>query len=637
MASAPETCVCSVCLTVYTDAVSMEHNFCPQCIDRVLITREGADGPSCPEYKEKLQESHLTKSTALENLSLHPLCPPPLLENLNLHPICPPPPERLNLQPKCPPENLNLHPICPPPENLNLQPICPPPERLNLQPKCLPPENLNLQPICPPPPEKLNLHPICPPPERLNLQPKCPPEKLNLHPKCHHLENLNLPPICPPPEDPMVIPCSYCIHSSALAVRTCLHCEAFLCEDHLQVHIKSPEHILSVPTALPEDLKCSIHKKTLEYYCYEDQACICVYCLAETHRMHRLEPLPEATEKRKERLRCILETMDAKREKADEDIQNLLIQKDEIPDKATSLTESVRTVFSEIRRQLEDLESKVLSEISRQKEQVSASISKLIQQLEIRKDEMSMEIRHIEKLLRSNDAVSVLQSQVVDFCNVEERNEMEINQNIHHAGSVDHFLVALIFYDGLGDIVTKAKDNFYTIESPEILLDNTTAANNVAISEDLRSATWSVWSQRRKETPRRFQQYQVFSIHEINSGRHYWEVETSKEEYWMVGMAYPSMETNGDQSWIGNNKKSWCFCRWHDGYSVRHEGRDVQLFPSASTNRYGVHVDYDSGCLSFYELCDPIRHLHTFHGNFSESLYAALWVNDNGWIKIRKW
>ncbi|KAM4034898.1 E3 ubiquitin/ISG15 ligase TRIM25-like [Anomaloglossus baeobatrachus] len=509
MASAPGTSVCSICLTLYTDAVTMEHNFCPKCIDRVLTTEEGSEVNSAPEYKEEPEESPSMKSAALENINLH------LMSAL---------------------------------------------------------------------------------------------------------------------EEPPVIPCSYCIHSCAPAVKTCLNCEAFLCDDHLRVHIKSPEHVLTAPSALLEEQKCSIHKKILEYYCHDEESCICVYCLAETHRTHRLEPLHEATEKKKERLKRVLQTLDAKRGKVDQDIQNLLTRKDEIPDKATSLTESVTAVFSEIRRQLEDLECKVLSEISRQQEQALASISDLIRQLEIRKEELSIKIHHSEKLLSSTDAVTILKSQVLDFCDVEEKNDQEL----HNAGSLDHFLMALILFDGLGDIMTKAKEDFYPIESPEILLDKSTAANNVAVTEDLTSAMWSVVSQRRRETPRRFQQYQVFSIQGIDSGRHYWEVEASVAEYWMVGMAYPSMDTKGDQSWIGNNKKSWCFCRWHDEYSVRHDGKDVQLFPSVSSNHYGVHVDYDAGRLSFYELCDPIRHLHTFYVNFSEPLNAAFWVNDNGWIKIRR-
>ncbi|XP_040294519.1 E3 ubiquitin/ISG15 ligase TRIM25-like [Bufo bufo] len=435
----------------------------------------------------------------------------------------------------------------------------------------------------------------------------------------------------------LVIPCSYCIHSSTPAVKTCLHCEASLCDDHLRVHIKSPEHVLSKPTTVLEEQKCSVHRKILEYYCNEDETCICVYCLAETHRTHQLEPLNEATEKRKERLKDVLQTLDTKREKTDKEIQNLLKGQNEIPDKVTSLTETVTALFTEIRRQLEDLEKKVLSEVSRQKVQVTASISNLIQQLEIQKDELSSEIRHIEKLLTSTDPSSVLKCQVVTFLDGVKKNDAEeTDKNIHSSGNLNHFLIALTIYDGLGNIVTKAKEDFYVIESSEILLDKNTAANNVAITEDLKSATWSVMSQRRKETPKRFQQYQVFSIQGILSGQHYWEVEASEAEYWMVGMAYPSTETEGEQSWIGNNKRSWCFCRWHEEYSIRHNSKDIQLFSGMSSNRYGIHVDYDSGQLSFYHLCEPIRHVYTFSGTFTEPLHAAFWVNDNGWIKIRK-
>ncbi|XP_044130785.1 E3 ubiquitin-protein ligase TRIM39-like [Bufo gargarizans] len=335
--------------------------------------------------------------------------------------------------------------------------------------------------------------------------------------------------------------------------------QASLCDDHLRVHIKSPEHVLSKPTTVLEEQKCSVHKKILEYYCNEDETCICVYCLAETHRTHQLEPLNEATEKRKERLKDVLQTLDTKREKTDKEIQNLLKRQNEIPDKVVTFLDGVK----------------------------------------------------------KNDAE-------------------ETDKNIHSSGNLNHFLIALTIYDGLDNIVTKAKEDFYVIESSEILLDKSTAANNVAITEDLKSATWSVMSQRRKETPKRFQQYQVFSIQGILSGQHYWEVEASEAEYWMVGMAYPSMETKGEQSWIGNNKRSWCFCRWHEEYSIRHNSKDIQLFSGMSSNRYGIHVDYDSGQLSFYHLCEPIRHLYTFSGTFTEPLHAAFWVNDNGWIKIRK-
>ncbi|CAI9623681.1 unnamed protein product, partial [Staurois parvus] len=50
----------------------------------------------------------------------------------------------------------------------------------------------------------------------------------------------------PEPEESGVF-CTYCIHAPVPAVKSCLHCEASLCINHLKVHSKSPEHILSDP------------------------------------------------------------------------------------------------------------------------------------------------------------------------------------------------------------------------------------------------------------------------------------------------------------------------------------------------------------------------------------------------------
>ena len=89
--------------------------------------------------------------------------------------------------------------------------------------------------------------------------------------------------------------CTYCIHTPA--VISCLHCEASLCDNHLRVHSKSPEHVLCDPlTTSLENRKCSVHKKILEYYCTEDSSCICVSCcLIGEHINHKKESLDEAS------------------------------------------------------------------------------------------------------------------------------------------------------------------------------------------------------------------------------------------------------------------------------------------------------------------------------------------------------
>ncbi|XP_077341374.1 E3 ubiquitin-protein ligase TRIM39-like [Lithobates pipiens] len=107
----------------------------------------------------------------------------------------------------------------------------------------------------------------------------------------------------PPPDPEVAISCTYCIHFFVPAVKSCLHCEASLCDDHLRAHSKSPEHVLCDPTTTPENRKCPVHKKILEYYCTEDSACICISCvITGEHRGHQLKTLEEAFMKKKKLL-----------------------------------------------------------------------------------------------------------------------------------------------------------------------------------------------------------------------------------------------------------------------------------------------------------------------------------------------
>uniref|UniRef100_A0A8C5PS41 Uncharacterized protein n=1 Tax=Leptobrachium leishanense TaxID=445787 RepID=A0A8C5PS41_9ANUR len=79
-------------------------------------------------------------------------------------------------------------------------------------------------------------------------------------------------------------------------------------------------------TGIPSEhnRKCTVHKKVLEYYCCEDAACICVSCrLDGEHRGHQVETLNEASEKKKEKLRNILQKQTSQREEAEKGIQTL--------------------------------------------------------------------------------------------------------------------------------------------------------------------------------------------------------------------------------------------------------------------------------------------------------------------------
>uniref|UniRef100_A0A8C5PSW9 B box-type domain-containing protein n=1 Tax=Leptobrachium leishanense TaxID=445787 RepID=A0A8C5PSW9_9ANUR len=161
--------------------------------------------------------------------------------------------------------------------------------------------------------------------------------------------------------------------------------------------------------------KCSVHKKVLEYYCCEDATCICVSCrLDGEHRGHQVETLNEASEKKKEKMRNILQKLTSQREETKERVQNLEVVKRQVRGKTAGVTERFTPLIRDIGEQLEDLKKQVLGEISRQAAQVSLPISDLIQQLEIKKEELTRKMGDIKELCNMTNPLTVLQEQESD-------------------------------------------------------------------------------------------------------------------------------------------------------------------------------------------------------------------------------
>uniref|UniRef100_A0A8C5QUB0 Uncharacterized protein n=1 Tax=Leptobrachium leishanense TaxID=445787 RepID=A0A8C5QUB0_9ANUR len=367
--------------------------------------------------------------------------------------------------------------------------------------------------------------------------------------------------------------------------------------------------------------------KVLEYYCCEDATCICVYCSTGEHRGHQVETLNEASKKEKEKMRSILEKLTTEREEAEESVQSLQELKRQLQGKAAKVTEQITALIRDIKEQLDALENRILQEIFRQEEQVSD----LIRHLEIKKDELSKNIGHIEELCNLMDPVTFLEgreSHSAEYCDAEEGyNEAEKHgTKVHDVGDLDVGMILATLHSGVAGIVSKAKrssvqetsDMLLDVnKTSDILLDLISADNHVSVSGDLRTVSWS-----------RFQDYpQVLSSKSFSSGRHYWEVEVSTLRGWVVGMAYPRIARRGRKSRIGENNKSWGLrMKDNNPYSMIHDGKRKTLSHHPSCNRLGIFLDYEAGRLSFYELCDPVKHLHTFTAAFTEPLHAVLSV-----------
>ncbi|XP_063788571.1 tripartite motif-containing protein 14-like [Pseudophryne corroboree] len=409
-----------------------------------------------------------------------------------------------------------------------------------------------------------------------------------------------------------------------------------LCEGHLSVHNKSVDHVLIEPPSSLTNRKCQIHKKLFAYHCREDAACVCVSCFAiGSHKGHQVESLDEAMKTKQEKLKNLLEKLTTNRAEAEEHVQSLQKRRTEVEEKATAVTGKVTDLFMGIRKKLDVLEGRVLCEVSRQTERISLQISDLIHQLEKQKDELSRRMGNIEELCNATDPLTVLQDRESDS-NEKESSLEYFAKMTYPVDDLNECLISVTLHSGLSDILTAAKRVSCIPEAADMLLDINTSNCYISVSGDLKFASLSNVDLKYPQSRMRFTDYRVvLSSTRFGSGQHCWEVGVSTSKYWGVGVAYSSMERKGGQSRIGYNSKSWCLRMSDDeGYLVMHNSVCTNLQLESPVQTVGIYLDYEAGRLSFYQLCDPIRHLHTFSATFTEPLYAAFTVSGAGWVRI---
>eukprot|EP00066_Takifugu_rubripes_P015187 XP_011604453.1 PREDICTED: E3 ubiquitin/ISG15 ligase TRIM25-like isoform X2 [Takifugu rubripes] len=163
--------------------------------------------------------------------------------------------------------------------------------------------------------------------------------------------------------------------------------------------------------------------------------------------------------------------------------------------------------------------------------------------------------------------------------------------------------------------------------SVTLTLDPNTAHRRLGISEGNTKATLQGAAQPYPDTPERFDGWtQVMCQGPMYAQRCYWEVEWRGRGS-SIGVAYGAMSRKGSDamSGLGYNARSWtlelsdtCCAALHDN-----QKRDI---PVTYSPRLGIYLDLSSGMLAFYSVADTMTHLHTFHANFTQPLYAVFGV-----------
>ncbi|XP_060707171.1 butyrophilin subfamily 3 member A1-like [Hemiscyllium ocellatum] len=151
-------------------------------------------------------------------------------------------------------------------------------------------------------------------------------------------------------------------------------------------------------------------------------------------------------------------------------------------------------------------------------------------------------------------------------------------------------------------------------------LDVETTNPRLKVSKDLKSLSLIRDRRSLPDTGKRFTySHSALGSKGFSSGRHYWEVEVERNQYWRLGVASESVERKRQVSLIPENG-FWTIGLFKDQFYINSSPQS--LFPVGQIPRkVGVYLSYESGTVSFYN-ADTKSHLHTFPGNkFTGKLY----------------
>ncbi|XP_078501833.1 butyrophilin subfamily 1 member A1-like [Lissotriton helveticus] len=166
-----------------------------------------------------------------------------------------------------------------------------------------------------------------------------------------------------------------------------------------------------------------------------------------------------------------------------------------------------------------------------------------------------------------------------------------------------------------------------------VTLDPETGNPDLIVSPDLKSVTRSDVKQDLPDGPKRFSSARcILGSNTFTSGNHYWEVLVESAGDWAVGCTRESVTRKGLIT-LTPDDGIWSAGVTGGQYQVLANPRPP-LFFNNNPQKVGVYLEYERGCLSFYNVDEEMDHIYTFRVRFTEMVMPFFWVGSGVEIKI---
>nr|XP_032834788.1 E3 ubiquitin/ISG15 ligase TRIM25-like isoform X1 [Petromyzon marinus] len=418
-----------------------------------------------------------------------------------------------------------------------------------------------------------------------------------------------------------VVFCDVC-DGETPAVKTCLRCETSFCESHLKPHLKNPklmDHVLVAPIVSLEERRCQQHGDPYRFFCKQDESLICTVCtIAGHHRGHDVNTLEDVHEIRKSGVGEETRAVEKKKREAEASVERMEATRRDVQGSMTGVKERIKAEFTRLRTALNEDERVALHSVELKEKELLSQIDKNIAHYKHEISELQEAAARLRTLQEERDSLTFLKGHLEET----RRGKVPKKSPPPAPTPLDTPTIR-----SLERVMGRLLPLVYG-RSPTV--DPNSAHNNLQISSDLRTVTWTAVSQGRPDHPHRFHYWlQALCSESFSSGQHYWEVDVGGATgICEVGVTYGTIarKGRGKECRLGHNDSSWVLYKYNNNSCyVRHGGVVTSLRVRDPPRRVGCHLHWEAGLLLFYR-ADSMELLHSFHHSFSQPLYPALGV-----------